>query len=80
MITKREKYLLKKELGFHISRYLMANSCQRLDGGEKAEEHIKISKILLGFITCDSIKEERYLVWKDIHDYLGDILTDEWMK
>jgi len=76
MITKREKYLLRKELSFPISRYLMANSCQRLDGLEKAKQHIKISKILLGFITCDEVKERRHFAWRKIHDYLADILTD----
>lgn len=76
MITDREKFLLRKEMNFHINRYLMANSCQRLDGGEKADHHIAISKILVGFITCDEVKQERSLIWKDVHDYLADILTD----
>jgi len=77
MITDREKFLLRKEMDFHIHRYLMANSCQRLNGGEKAEHHIAISKILVGFITCDDAKQERSPVWKDVHDYLADILTDK---
>ena len=76
MITDREKFLLRKEMDFHINRYLMANSCQRLDGGEKADHHIAISKILVGFITCDEVKQERSPIWKDVHDYLADILTD----
>jgi len=76
MVTEREKYLLRKELNFHINRYLMANSCQRLDGGEKADHHIAISKILVGFITCDESKENRSPVWINVHDYLADILTD----
>jgi hypothetical protein len=76
MITKREKFLLRKELDFHINRYLMANSCQRLDGCEKADHHIAISKILVGFITCDARKEKSSPVWKNVHDYLADILTD----
>lgn len=54
----------------------MANSCQRLNGGEKADHHIAISKILVGFITCDDAKQEHSPVWKDVHDYLADILTD----
>lgn len=76
MITDREKFLLRKEMNFHINRYLMANSCQRLDGGEKADHHVAISKILVGFITCDEVKQERSPIWKDVHDYLADILTD----
>lgn len=77
MITDREKFLLKKQLDFHINRYLMANSCQRLDGAEKAEHHIAISKILVGFITCDEVKQECSPIWRNVHDYLADILTDK---
>jgi len=76
MITDREKFLLRKEMDFDIHRYLMANSCQRLNGGEKADHHIAISKILVGFITCDEVKQERSPVWKNVHDFLADILTD----
>ena len=63
-------------MDFHIHRYLMANSCQRLNGDEKADHHIAISKILVGFITCDESKEKCYPIWKNVHDYLADILTD----
>lgn len=77
MITDREKFLLRKEMDFHINRYLMANSCQRLNGSEKAEHHVAISKILMGFITCDITKENHTLAWKNVHDYLADILTDK---
>ena len=37
-LTKREIWALKTMLEFDIARYLMANSCQRLDGAEKAEQ------------------------------------------
>ena len=74
MITEREKFLLRKEMDFHIHRYLMANSCQRLDGAEKADRHIKISKLLVEYITTDAQKV--YDLWKPVHDYLADILTD----
>ena len=74
MITEREKFLLWKLMNFDINRYLMANSYQRLDGAEKANRHIKISKLLVEYITTDEHKV--YDLWKPVHDYLADILTD----
>jgi hypothetical protein len=74
MITNREKYLLWKALTFDINRYLMANSCQRLDGYEKAERHINISKIMAEFILMRSNLEVNEL--DIVHDYLAEILTN----
>lgn len=74
MVTKREKFLLWKLMNFDIHRYLMSNSCQRLDGAEKADRHIKISKLLVEYITIDEHKVDD--LWKPVHDYLADILTD----
>lgn len=76
-MSPREEYLLKQILDFDINRYLMANSCQRLDGGEKAERHINMSKAIVGFITCDKRKEHDPVLYMPIHDYLAEHLTDK---
>lgn len=81
-LTKRETWLLKDMLSFDITRYLMANSCQRLDSGEKADRHISMSKILCRFILAGVVKMPNEIeigttgAWNEVHDYLADILTD----
>ena len=74
MVTVREKFLLWKLMNFDINRYLMANSCQRFDGSEKADRHIIISKLLVEYITTN--EDSVHICWKPVHDYLADILTD----
>jgi len=76
MVTEREKYLLWCLLEFPINRYLMANSVQRLDGYEKAKRHSEITKIIISYLYADSSKGEDIHLWKKVHDYLADILTD----
>lgn len=76
-VTRREKTLLWKLLEFDIYRYLMANSCHRLDGNEKAQRHINISKTIVGYITGDVENEDNEDFWLPIHDYLADILTNK---
>lgn len=71
-LTDREKWALRQLLDFDIRRYLMANSVQRLDGAEKADRHIKISKTLCRFVLCDN---EDYM-FDVVHDFLADVLTD----
>jgi hemoglobin-like flavoprotein len=71
-LSKREIWALKEMIMFDIKRYLMANSCHRLDGYEKAQRHTTISKILCRFINAS----ENADAWKQVHDYLADILTD----
>jgi hypothetical protein len=72
-LTDREKWALRELLDFDIRRYLMANSIQRLDGAEKADRHIKISKTLCKFVLCDDT--DRMSI--EVHDFLADILTDK---
>jgi len=75
--TKRELFLLKKELSFPITRYLL--SCLT-DGGERARRHIEISDIIVQFIFC----EEDYVVANQnnelysilVHNFLALVLTD----
>ena len=79
-LTKREIWALKTMLEFDIARYLMANSCQRLDGAEKAEHHIAMSKVISKFIFAEGSKyEDTFRVncaTMAVHDYLAEILTD----
>ena len=82
-VSKREKHLLWIILNFDIHRYILANSFERNDGAEKADRHIKISKMICHYIMSDgglytirNIEDEYPVGWQDIHDYLADILTD----
>lgn len=76
-ITKREKVLLYMMLEFKIHRYLLANTYGRLDGNEKAEQHLEISSILFSYIFEEQYNERKH--WKTmmrIHNFLAEILTD----
>jgi hypothetical protein len=80
-LTKRDIWILHQLLDFSIARYLMANSCQRLDGAEKADYHIHMSKQLCRFIFAEGDErmgdtENVNASWNEVHDYLADILTD----
>jgi hypothetical protein len=77
-ITKREKALLRWALGSHIHRYLMHNTEGRLNSAGKAHEHYAISKILAVYFTGkeDSMNDNCDLIWRIIHDYTQDVLTD----
>lgn len=79
--TKREIFLLKENLEFDIHRYLLSNDCNRLDGSEKADCHIEISKKIYQFLFLIHFKFDRYdRYWDEIriiHDYLAEILTDK---
>jgi hypothetical protein len=78
-LTKREKWALGYILEFDIARYLMANSCQRLDGDEKADRHIRMSKKICWFIFAEKYGIDRKSFAKAyvaMHDFLADILTD----
>ena len=79
-LTKREIWALRQMLTFDITRYLLANTFGRLDGEEKADRHIHMSKILCRFVFAEggeykfSRKESE--TWHKVHDYLAEILTD----
>ena len=76
-LSKRERWALWSLLEFTINRYLMANTAQRLDPGERAQRHVEMSKIIAQFIfTCDEEAREVCKSWLSIHDYLAEILTD----
>lgn len=68
--------MLKKVLDFPIHRYLLSNSCDRLDGYEKAMVHQEISQLVFEFIACKLYTVHDCRVVKKIHDYLAEILTD----
>ncbi len=80
-LTNREIWILHKLLDFDITRYLMANSCQRIDAEEKADLHIRMSKTLCAFVMsmktvdAEEIYDAESNSWKHVHDFLSDILT-----
>lgn len=80
-ITNRERFMLFQALNFPIHRYLLANTHGREDGNEKAQRHMEISGILVGFIRCQEYDEIRHFhIMKEVHDYLAEILTDNMDK
>jgi len=79
-MTKKEKFLLSKLLSFDVDRYLMANSCQRLNGFEKAERHINIATIIHEYIKCKTFQVEDNNEMMIIHNFLGENLTDKMDK
>ena len=76
-ITKRERFLLFEALEHYIHRYLMSCTYGREDGNEKAEQHLKISSILVSFILLKKYNERKHFEAQiRVHDYLAEILTD----
>lgn len=76
-LTKREKFMLAQALDFPIHRYLLANTYNREDPCERAERHMEISGIIVGFIRCQKYHEIfHFKLMKEVHDYLAEILTD----
>lgn len=79
-LSKEEILSLKNALDFDISRYLIVNSINRIDGSERADRHMNISKTICCFIfNVKSEEKHNHLIslsWVDVHDYLADILTD----
>ncbi len=79
-LTEKQLQNLRKALDFDISRYLIVNSINRIDGSERADRHMNISKTICCFIF--NVKPEdknNYMVsgsWLAVHDYLSDVLTD----
>ena len=72
-VTRREKFLLRKALDFPVHRYILSK--RRMNGMEKAEMHIEISKIIFEFANVRGYKPED---WDDvivIHDKLT-VITD----
>jgi hypothetical protein len=79
-LTCDQKQALRKALDFDIARYLMVNSINRIDGSERAERHMNISKTICGFIfNIKPSEKHHYMItgsWLAVHDYLADVLTD----
>ena len=77
-MTNREKWMLIYLLEFPVHRYLLSNSFQRIDGFEKAQRHIEISKLIVRFIfLCDENSKQVVKYWIIVHDYLSEILTSK---
>ena len=72
-ITKREKFLLKESLEFLINRYILSK--RRMNGMERAENHLEIAKVIFRFVNCkkDGCKDWAKIL--TIHDDLT-IITD----
>ena len=82
-LTNREKWALSKLLDFDVARYLMANSCQRLDGAERAQRHLAISKTLCEFVlsnhkfkTLDELEMAVLETQMEVHNLMAQLLTD----
>jgi len=76
MLSDREKFLLYDKLKPFIHRYLIANSCNKLDGKAKSDNHVAISQILVDFIFCNHHTSHIPEVWRAVHSILKDVLTD----
>ena len=69
--------MLFQALELEIHRYLMSNTYGREDPIEKAERHMNISRILVGFVLCTKyIELKHFEIMHEVHDYLAEILTD----
>ena len=82
-LTNREKWALSKLLDFDVARYLMANSCQRLDGAERVQRHLAISKTLCEFVlsnhkfkTLDELEMAVLETQMEVHNLMAQLLTD----
>jgi len=79
-LTQEQLQNLRKALDFDISRYLIVNSINRIDGCERADRHMNISKTICGFIFDVHPKDKHnHMVtgsWLAVHDHLANILTD----
>ena len=80
-LTKREEWALRYLLDFPVVRYMMCNSKGRMDGAEKADNHIEISQNICMFILSEGRpRHERTPKVRQctmvVHDYLAEILTD----
>jgi hypothetical protein len=80
-ITKRERHLLWMLLHLRIHWYLYACSSYERDG-DRARDHIYISKILCHYITAKGglwtirgLDDECPRGWFDVHNYLANHLT-----
>jgi hypothetical protein len=75
-MTKTEKHLFWLLIEFQIHRYLLANT--RLNGFEKAEQHIDMSALFVALkllITSDGARRHHWKKVMAIHDYTQK-LTD----
>ncbi len=71
--TPRELFPLRQNLTYPVTRYLL--SIRRLNGSERAEQHLEIARICFEFIFFTSA--ERYqMEAMRIHDYLADTITN----
>lgn len=62
---------------FPIRRYLLANTHGRLNGNEKAEQHIEMSAIFLACKKMCSIEKARHDDdWIKIHDATQELTDD----
>jgi hypothetical protein len=79
-LTLEQRQALRKALDFDITRYLIVNSINKIDGGERADRHVNISKAICHFIFDINPKEKYHYTisasWLAVHDYLADVLTD----
>jgi len=76
---------LRSMMDFHIHRYLMVNTIGRLDGSEKADQHLRLSYIYVanrvGLVNPDGAfrvevnNTHGKMAWRIVHDATQE-LTD----
>lgn len=68
-LEKQNRHMLWLLMEFPIRRYLLSNTHGRLNGNEKAEQHIAMSAIFLAYKKMCSIEKARNDEdWIKIHD------------
>jgi hypothetical protein len=79
-LTHEQRYALKKALDFDITRYLKVNSINSINGSERSDRHVNISKTICCFIFNVKLNDKyNHMVtgsWLAVHDHLANILTD----
>jgi len=68
-IKLENRHLLWLLMDFPIHRYLLSNTIGRLNGFEKAEQHLALSAIFVAAKKrCDEDQAKRYPEWMIVHD------------
>lgn len=78
MITfsKRELFLLRKQLHFYSFHYLRANTAYGANGYEKAQNHKEIIKIIISFLTLDERSTGDFNLVSKVRELMAENLTD----
>jgi hypothetical protein len=70
--TYEQRSTLKKALDFDITRYLTVNPINSINGSERSDRHVNISKTICGFIFNINPNEKHnhmvkgYEAWREV--------------